>query len=422
MLVETLPPHLTTTLVSIAEAMLIGILVGIQRQSSQSPEESEAVEARDFVIVALTGAVCAIAQAATLTVVALLGVTALIAVHRLKLTPTAHLTSDFTAVATFCLGYLTAVPNFPHGTAIAVGTSIALVAILEAKERLQRLVREDLTEAEFLGTLRFLAIVFVIYPLIPAGRYGPYEFFEPRSVWIFVILVSSISYLGYFLEKFLAGRGITLMAVLGGVASTTAATVSFARRTHEEPGNERMFWYASVVANLFQLPRLFAIAYAINPQLAGALLAPVGCIAASSLLFAWLLFRQAGTPAAERSRFPLGNPFQLVPALKFGALFAVITLLTRWAATEFGSQGLLLGTFLGGAVDVDAVTVTLGNLLRTGNVDAPLCTKGVLLAIVANGLFKIVLALTAAGVGFARKIALSFLGMYAPGFALAFLL
>ena len=422
MFAENPPPHLTTTMVSIAEAMLIGILVGIQRQFSQSPEEPEAVEARDFVIVALIGAICAIAQAATLTVIALLSVTALIAVHRLKLTPAAHLTSDFTAVATFCLGYLTAIPNFPHGTAIAVGTSIALVTILEAKERLHRLVREGLTETEFLGTLRFLAIVFVIYPLIPVGRYGPYEFFEPRSVWIFVILVSSISYLGYFLEKFLAGRGITLMAVLGGIASTTAVTVSFARRTREEPDNERMFWYASVVANMLQLPRLLAIAYAINPDLAGAVLAPVGCVAASSLLFAWLIFRYAGTRGADRSRFPLGNPFQLLPALKFGAVFALITLLTKWAATEFGSQGLLFGTFLGGVADVDAVTVTLGKLLEAGNVDASLCAKGVLLAIVANALFKVVLALAAGGSGFARKMALSFLGMYAPGFALVFLL
>ena len=409
-------------MVSIAEAMLIGILVGIQRQFSQSIEESEAVEARDFVIVSLTGAVCAIAQTATLTVIALLSITVLIAVHRLRLTPTAHLTSDFTAVATFCLGYLTAIPNFPHGTAIAVGTSIALVSILEAKQRLQRLVREDLTEAEFLGTLRFLAIVFVIYPLIPDGRFGPYEFFEPRSVWIFVILVSSISYLGYFLEKFLAGRGITLMAVLGGIASTTAATVSFARRTREEPDNARMFWYATVVANTIQLPRLFALAYAINPELARALLVPMACVTASSTLFAWAIYRYAGTPGGDRSRFPLGNPFQFVPALKFGAVFTGITLATKWASTEFGSQGLLLSTSLGGAVDVDAITVTLGNLLKSGPVDAHLCTQGVLIAIIANAVFKTALAFAAAGADFARKIVFSFLGMYAPGLAVVFLL
>ena len=79
----------------------------------------------------------------------------------------------------------------------------------------------------FAATLAFVGVVVVIYPLLPEGAYGPYAFFEPRQVWKFVILISSISYLGYFLEKFLGEeQGLFYTSVLGGLASTTAATLA----------------------------------------------------------------------------------------------------------------------------------------------------------------------------------------------------
>ena len=84
----------------------------------------------------------------------------------------------------------------------AVAIAIILTLFLEARRRLHRFFRETITEIEFNDTLRFLALIFVIYPILPDRHFGPYGFFQPRHIWMFVILVSSISYAGYFFEKF----------------------------------------------------------------------------------------------------------------------------------------------------------------------------------------------------------------------------
>ena len=111
----------------------------------------------------------------------------------------------------------------------------------------------------------------VIYPLLPDGAYGPYAFFDPRQIWKFVILISSISYLGYFLEKFLGEeKGLFYTSVLGGLASTTAATMLFARESKERPEDTFGLWRAFVIANTVQFPRTFLIVVAVSPELARA--------------------------------------------------------------------------------------------------------------------------------------------------------
>jgi uncharacterized membrane protein (DUF4010 family) len=402
-------------MISLGEALLIGALVGIQRQFSQVREEPEAAEARDFVIIALLGGVCGLLQNHWLTGAALLGVTALLVIHSWKLPGPAHLTSGISALATFCLAYLTAVPDFPGSAPVAIGTAIIFVALLEAKQRVQRWLSEDFTEQEFLGTLRFLALIFVIYPLLPEGRFGPYDAFSPRGVWLFVILVSSISFIGYFLEKYLGGeRGITLTAILGGIASTTAATVSLARRAADNRAEERLYWYAIVVANVVQLPRLLVIVMVISPELAGELAAPFAAAVAAGAVLAAFVARGTGVPPSTDRRMSLGNPFRLAPALKFGFLFTAIMFASRAAAAELGSQGLLLTSFLGGSVDVDAVAVTLAGLV---GINLQAAALGVMVAVVANGLLKTGLAFSAAGFGFARRVAVAFAVLYVPGVA-----
>jgi uncharacterized membrane protein (DUF4010 family) len=401
-------------MLSIAEALLIGGLVGIQRQFSQVPEEPEAAEARDFVIIALLGGLMGLLQNHWLTGATLLGITALLVIHSWKLPGPAHLTSGMSALATFSLAYLNAIPDFPGGTPVAIGTAIVFVALLEAKQRVHRWLREDFTEREFLGTLRFLALIFVIYPLLPDGRFGPYAFFAPRVVWLFVILVSSISFVGYFLEKYLGGeRGVTLTGILGGIASTTAATVSLAGRAAGGPQQVRLNWYAIVVANIVQLPRLLIIVLVIYPGLAVRLLLPFALAVAAGILLAWALARNLNVPAAIDRPMSIDNPFGLLPALKFGALFTLITFFSRAADAEFGSQGLLITSFFGGSVDVDAVAVTLAGLASSG-LPLEAAARGVIIAIAANGLFKTVLAFTAAGPAFAARVAVAFVILYVP--------
>ena len=295
---------------------------------------------------------------------------------------------------------------------------MVVVAFLEAKRWLHKLVRETITEAEFNDTLRFLAIIFIVYPILPDGQFGPYGFLVPREIWAFVILVSSVSYAGYFLGKFLgARRGLKLAGVLGGLASTTAATASFARSSSEEPENRTLYAQAAVIANAIQFPRVLFILFVVSPALARVVWLPLAGMTAVGLAVGLLIGRPAATDVSASSA-ALRNPFRLMPALKFGALFGAMLFAGKAASSAFGSGALYWTSALGGSLDVDAVALSLTDLLAAGTIAAPVADTGVLLALFANAVIKTAIAVYAGAASFARSVAVGFGAMFATGLAL----
>jgi uncharacterized membrane protein (DUF4010 family) len=306
-------------------------------------------------------------------------------------------------------------PGNPVASKLAIAVAIVMVAFLEAKRSLHRFVRQTITETEFNDTIWFLALIFVILPLLPEGRFGPYDAFEPRKVWFFVILVSSISYVGYFLQKFLgSGTGLKLTAVLGGLASTTAATLAFARQAQENPADMRKFWYAAVIANAIQFPRILVILYVVNDQLALAASPVLLAMSAAGLLLGLVLSRRMPAQDSEEG-VGTGNPFRLGPALKFGLVFAVILFVSEAATMEFGGEGLYLASLVGGTMDADAVALTVASLQGQGKVAMGTGMWVLLLALLMNALLKTGLAGYAAGKAFAWRVALGFVVMFAAG-------
>lgn len=397
---------------AIAAALLIGFLVGAERESTQGARHPGV---RDFILIALIGAVCALLDAPWLTAAALFSVTVLLAVYRRQALERGGITTELAALATFCLAFMTAKPHFPLGGKLAVGLTIVMVASLEAKQALHKLVRETLTETEFQDTVRFLALIFVIYPLLPEGEFGPYGFLAPRTIWLFVIVVSSISYLGYFLEKFLGPRkGLRYAGVLGGLASTTAATAEFARHAAEEPENVNFFWHVAVMANAMQFPRVLVILYAISADLATASLLPLLVMCASGFVMAVVVQRVAGGSSEPRP-MALGNPFRLLPALLFGAGFMVVLFLTKAAEARLGTGGVQWTSALGGAFSVDAVAVSLSDLVNHGKTSLAVAQLGTFLALLVNALVKGAIALYSGSPAFGWRMASGFAVMLGAG-------
>jgi uncharacterized membrane protein (DUF4010 family) len=408
------PVAIPAEITAIAEALLIGFLIGAQREASQG-EGHPGV--RDFVLIALIGAVCGLLQNPWLIAASLLSVTAMLAVFYFQVRQRSGITTEMAALATYCLGFLAASPDNKLGAPLAIGISIVVVGFLEAKRSLHKLVRETITEAEFDDTLRFLAIIFIVYPILPPGRFGPYQFLSPRGIWAFVILVSSVSYAGYFFEKFLgARRGLKLAGVFGGLASTTAATASFARSSSEEPGIRALYAQAAVIANAMQFPRVLLILLVVSPALARATWLPLCGMAVAGLLVGLWIGR--GSQTDLRTPAAVGrNPFRLMPALQFGVLFGVILLASRAAAAMFGSGALYWTSALGGSLDVDAVSLSLSDLISRGGLDTGLAALCVLLALLANAVVKLAISFYAGGASFGRSVAVGFAAMFAAGAA-----
>ena len=312
--------------------------------------------------------------------------------------------------STFALSYLAASPVPAFAEPVAIGVTLIVVVFLETKKNIEKLLRETISVTEFNGTLAFVGVVVVIYPLLPTGAYGPYAFFEPRQVWKFVILISSISYVGYFLEKFLGEeKGLFYTSVLCGLASTTAATLLFARESKERPEDTFGLWRAFVIANTVQFPRTLLIVMAVSPDLARVCVWPLATMLVCGVLVAEILGRW---PHKQIESVPMksGNPFRMRPALQFGVLFAAVVFLSKAAADKLGTGAFYWTSLLGGLVDVSTVIAPAADLLKTNSMTLATAEIAVLLALAANAVQKILVAVAEAGT---REFALRVSAMFA---------
>ena len=376
------------TLRLLGEALALGLLVGVERYRGRRPGEKKFAGVRTFAIICLLGAFSGILDNTAFTAITFAAVAALVLLGYYRSpAESLGLTTEFAALLVFWIGYLLK----DHET-VAISTGIVLTIFLASKQTLHHFVREQISETEFEATLKFLAVVLVIYPVLPNRQMGPYGFFNPQQIWGLVILVSTISYVGYFLTRWLGHRrGLMLGSLVGGFVSTTAVTMSLAGRARSAPETSRLMGTAAVLANAVQGPRLLLLLWAVNTDLASALAVPLLGMAVVGLFGAWLLGRR--TDSESEGEIPLQNPYSVRPALKFGLFFVAILLLVEVANTWLGDQGTLLASGIAGTTSTSAVALSVSELLNQGSLTQLVTAGSVLIAITTNALTKWVLAL-----------------------------
>jgi uncharacterized membrane protein (DUF4010 family) len=390
----------------LAGALLVGLLIGTQREATPGPHPG----LRDFLLIAVVGGLSGILGNPWLPAAGLLAVIVLLGIlHVEQRLDRKGITTELAGAATFLLALTAATPALKNGLPIAIALAVLIAVFLEAKQRLQHLLRETITETEFNATLAFVTVVLVIYPVLPVGVFGPYMFFSPRQVWMFVILISSISYVGYFFEKFLgAEKGLVYTSILGGLASTTAATLHLARKSKEQPGDTFELSRAFVIANTVQFPRTYLIVALASPALAAACLWPLAIATATGVALAWGMDRWPHKPM-EAMAIEHGNPFRIQPALRFGAMFTAVVFISKAASARAGAGAFEATSLLGGLVDVATVIAPAADLLRTGGITVASATIAVMLALGANAVLKLAIAALAGGLKFALGLLLPFI-------------
>ena len=404
----------------LGEALALGLLVGAERYRGRQPGEKKIAGVRTFGIVCLLGALSGLFATTAVTVAVFVAVAALVLVGYYRSpSESLGLTTEFAALLTFWVGHLL---NSHESAAISLG--IVLTIFLASKRTLHHFVREQISESEFEATLKFLAVALVVYPILPDREMGPYGFFNAREVWGMVILVSSISYGGYFLIRWLGERrGLMLASLAGGIVSTTAVTMSLAERSRKAPEASRRLGTAAVLANAVQGPRLLLLLWVVEPDLALTLAPALLAMAAVGLAGSWLLARRSGTESG--AELQLRNPYSVLPALKFGLFFIAVMLLVKVASQWLGDRGILVASAVAGTASTSAVTLTVSRLLEQGSLTPLVAAGSVIVAIAANALSKWVLTLIHGtrrmaiflGGGLATMIAAAFLVLYAASFS-----
>jgi uncharacterized membrane protein (DUF4010 family) len=404
----------------------IGILVGMQREFASDRHAKELPAGiRTFGLLGLVGCSAALMSDMLHSPLPFVGVTlAMAAFFAINYYVDASngkpgLTTKASLILTLLAGGLA---YWQQTTTLAAALAVATTVILSIKIPLHQFVKH-LTNDDINATLKFAVITAIVLPILPNRMFGPLPFaiFNPRNLWLFVVFISGISFVGYVLIK-VAGpkKGIGLTGLLGGMASSTAVTASFTAKSRERSDLARPFALAITVAWTVMFVRVLAVVAVLNISLVKPILVPVAGSIVAGLLCCFFLYRSQKTDLRHDVAFD--NPFELGLALKFGALFALILLFSRAMQAYFGNAGVYASSFLSGLVDVDAISFSMARLSRgIGGIDHVTAARGIMLAAVANTLFKGCIVLFSGTPRLKRAILPGFILMTAAGVALSFL-
>ena len=344
-------------------ALLIGALLGLEREFIQQKEAApDFAGIRTFSLIALLGSVASFLVAdfgMLLTALSLGGLILLITVSYLgalvRSGKEAGITTEVAALLTFLFGVLVMGDQGRVAIALAVVTAL----LLALKGRLHRVIRRMSTEDMHVA-LQFALVAAVILPLLPDRAIDPLGLVNPFQVWLMVVFVSGIGFSGYVLIKVLGpSRGINLMGILGGLASSTATTISFSTASRENPTLSDHYARAVVLASSVMLPRVLLLVLVIYPSLLLIVSIPLIAMLVSGLVIVFILQRKSSISESDHERsFKLAHPLKLSTAIKFGLVFAVVLVIVEFAQASFGSSGVYLASVMTGLTDVDAITLS----------------------------------------------------------------
>ena len=392
--------HLPRFMTSLA----VGLLIGLERERSPAAKAG----LRTFALVAMFGTVAAMLSEKMVTPWVLTGgllVVGLmiIAAYWRERDASADPGTTTVAAVVFCYG-LGAMIWHSH-SALAVILAIVATVLLYFKAELrgmtQNLSRRDLT-----SMLQFAVLSFIILPILPDENFGPYDALNPRQIWLMVVLISGVSLAGYLALRFVGQRyGVALLGLFGGLASSTATTLVYARRSKENEGLGRLAVVVILLANLVVLLRLCVVSAVIAPTLLPQLFPVLGSGLALGLGVAaywWYQLRQQSDVPIPQ----VNNPTELRTAVGFGVLYAAVLFSAAWLSDIAGSGGLYVVALVSGLTDVDAITLSSLRLFGLGKLPAFDAVTAIGLGIMANIAFKLGLVFFVGGPLLAKRCAL----------------
>jgi uncharacterized membrane protein (DUF4010 family) len=423
---------------SLGLATVAGLLIGLERERSKPPADSRLAflgGARTHPILALVGGVAMLAAREVGVVAVVVPFAALVALLALSYAGEAWrglhggITSEAAFLLSFLLGVLALTESVlePRQKVFTVA-SIAVVAtfLLSAKPTLHPLVRRVSTE-DVAGTLRFLIVAVVVLPLLPDRTYGPLDVLNPFQIGVLMVLISGLSFAGYAAIRLLgARRGLGLTGIMGGLVSSTAVTLSMARRARERPEIAESAAFAVMLASTVMFVRVFVVVAVVNPGMKGEVALPMGLATAGGAAVCVALWLRSGRARPGAQEIAFSNPFDLGAALQFALLFAAILLGSTAASTYLGTAGTYAAGVVAGSTDVDAITLSMAKLAGDGGPVSPrVAATTIFLGTASNTVVKGIMASVAGGWRFGRRVLgaqLAVLAAGTVGAALAWLL
>lgn len=389
-------------------SLALGLLIGLERERSPAARAG----LRTFALVALLGTLLALVGEQTGTpwilVAGLVGVGAIIVSAYAGDNDGDDPGTTTQAALLLCYG-LGAAVWYGYST-LAIMLAIVTTVLLHFKPELQSMSK-NLTRRDLQSILQFAVLSFIILPILPDQDFGPYSSLNPYQTWLMVVLISGVSLAGYVALR-LAGQryGAPLLGFLGGLVSSTATTLVYARHSKNGEGVARLAVVVILIANLVVLLRLSVISGVVSPRILPHVLPVLLGGFALGLLATFHMWRNISR-SGESPVPQLTNPTELKTALGFGLMYAAVLLCAAWLSDYAGSRGLYALAVVSGLTDVDAISLSSLRLFELGKLGADQTITAISIACLSNLAFKFGLVAVVGGQALARRCAPGMVGV-----------
>ncbi len=379
-------------------ALAIGLLVGLERGWRTRDEEDHrrAAGFRTFALTGLLGGTASLVAREThglvLGLIFLGHAAAFTLFHWMEAKAEGNfsVTSVVAGLLTFALGALAVLGD----VRLAIGGAVAMTGLLALREQLHRWVA-SLTWPEIRAALTLLAMTFLLLPVLPDRPVDPWSAINPHTIWLLAILMAAISFGGYVAVRALGQRlGVVMTALAGGLASSTATTVTLGRLARAQPQSAGLLSAGILIAGTVMLARVCGIVGLLKLPLLMSLGPPIAAAAALSLAGAGvMLYRNRDDQSPD---LVITNPLELGTALKLAAFIAFVLLAAKALLAVMGESGAFLLAALSGIADVDAITITMAQLAGSG-VTTEIAAGAILTAVAVNTGVKTMMAASTGG-------------------------
>lgn len=378
-----LDPFLFEIIKMIGLSLLIGVLIGLERESWRSDKKIYA-GVRTFTITCLLGTVSAfladyVGSALLIITTLFIGFTCIFLTYETSRQGRSGLTSAVALFFTYLLGIVVAEGFFQVAIIVAV-----IITFLLIEKRPLHSLAGSLSEREIIDALQFIALAFIFYPIVPEEPI--YGIVSLKSVILIVVLVSSVSFVSYVLLKKIGTKGgIAYSGLLGGLASSVASIISLSNISKGKKSLIDHVYMGSLLTVISMIIRDIIIVFLIETsgRMALLMIPPFLVMSIATLL---LVLRKKDIPPVEET-IEIKSPFAIVPALKFGALFIIIQTIANITSSIDGSLGTY-ATAIGGIASSSAVVASMATLAISGSVSYQTAAETAVLAGIISTLSK----------------------------------
>ena len=373
-------------------AVLIGVLIGLEREPSRPANEKTFAGVRTFPLISILGFVAALISSLTsfwIYFAIFIGYSSLIT--------TAHVfsaklgrpggTSEISTLLVFVLGSLV----YWNFVVLAAIIAVTVATFLTLKIQLHRFVGK-VSEEDLYATIKLAIITVIILPLLPDSEIGPLSILNPRMIWLMVIFISGISFIGYiFIKIYGENKGIPISGLMGGLVSSTAVSYSFSKKSRENSELAKNFALGIILASAVMFPRIFVIILVLNSALIKYAWFPLLLLTVTNIAVAYFMFNKINHNRSPQ-KIDLKNPFKLKSALLFGFIFTVMIFVSKAAQVYLGTNGIFAVSAFGGLTSIDAIIVSLTQLTYN-KIDGDVISAALIIVIISNSIFKAAITL-----------------------------